>query len=130
MKTWAAKQLVLDIARPMLHVIKSQKWSNRASADLLACTSRVKGVPFYFDSHNNCQITPRDIGFGLYTLRNDIETHGTTRPLLELAAFLGIQRFRPTPIREKKLLRFTLWQVPRSSRSRKCGRFRPVAFAQ
>jgi CRISPR-associated protein Csb3 len=35
------------------------------------------------------------------------------RPLLELAAFLGIQRFRPRIIAEKKLL-FTLWPIPLS----------------
>jgi CRISPR-associated protein Csb3 len=112
MKTWAAKQLVLDIARPMLRVIKEQRWSENATPDVLTRTARVEGVPFYFDSHNNCQSTPRDTGFGLYTLRNDIDTQGSTRPLLELAAFLGMQRFRPGIIAEKRLLCFSLWPIP------------------
>jgi CRISPR-associated protein Csb3 len=112
MKTWAAKQLVLDIARPMLRVIREQRWSERVTPDVLTRTAAVKGVPFYFDSHNNHQSTPRDIGFGLYALRNDIKTRENTRPLLELAAFLGIQRFRPTIIAEKRLLCFSLWRIP------------------
>lgn len=112
MKTWAAKQLVLDIARPMLHVLKSQEWSKGSASEVLTRTGRVDGVPFYFDSHSNCQSTPRDTGFGLYTLRHEIETQGNTRPLLELAAFLGIQRFRPAILAESRRLRFSLWPIP------------------
>lgn len=112
MKTWAAKQLVLEIARPMLRILKDQNWSATATTDLLTRTARVKSVPFYFDSHNNCQSTPRDTGFGLYTLRNDIATQGNVRPLLELMAFLGIQRFRPCATANKKLLSFSLWSTP------------------
>ena len=112
MKTWAAKQLVLDIARPMLCALKALRSDESAAADVLSRTARVEGVPFYFDSHNNCQSTPRDTGFGLYTLRSDVETKGNTRPLLELAAFLGIQRFRPAFITEKRLFRFSLWPIP------------------
>src|SRR5207249_2824690 len=88
------------------------KWSASATVDVLTRTAHVEGVPFYFDSHNNCQSTPRDTGFGLYTLRNDIATQGNTRPLLELAAFLGIQRFRPAISADKKLFYFSLWPIP------------------
>jgi CRISPR-associated protein Csb3 len=112
MKTWAAKQLVLEIARPLLRAINAQKWSESATPDVLSRRARVEGVPFYFDSHNNCQSTPRDTGFGLYTLRNDIDTQGNTRPLLELGAFVGIQRFRPGVIAEKRLLCYSLWPIP------------------
>jgi CRISPR-associated protein Csb3 len=114
MKTWAAKQLVLEIARPMLSAIRVQKWSDNATPDVLTRTARVGGVPFYFDSNNNGQTTPRDTGFGLYTLRNDIDTQGNTRPLLELAAFLGLQRFRPGIVPGKRLLCFSLWSIPLS----------------
>src|SRR5262245_57445130 len=112
MKTWAAKQLVLDIARPMLRVLKEQKWGEDAGEDVLTRTTRVEGVPFYFDSHSNCQSTARDTGFGLYTLRNDIDTSGKARPLLELAAFMGIQRFRPAFVEEQNLLCYSLWPIP------------------
>ncbi len=112
MKTWAAKQLVLNIARPMLRVIKEQNWSDTPSADVISRTAKVEGVPFYFDSHNNCQVTPRDTGFGLYTLRNDIQTESNTRPLLELLAFLGLQRCRPRRVEKSELIRYTTWATP------------------
>lgn len=111
MKTWAAKQLVLHMARPMLDVLRKEEWHKTVSDDVLTRTATVEGIPFYFDAHNNWQSTPRDTGFGLYTLRDDIETRGSTRPLLELAAFLGIQRFRPAVLSEKRLLAFSLWPL-------------------
>lgn len=112
MKTWAAKQMVLDVARPMLRAVKDGKWHEDATRDVLTRTAYVAGVPFYFDAHSNCQSTPRDLGFGLYTLRNDIDTQGNARPLLELACFLGLQRFRPAVVTGTKLLRYSLWPVP------------------
>lgn len=112
LKTWAAKQLVLGMARPMLRIITDQRWSDSATTDILSRTTPVDAVPFYFDAHNNWQSTPRDVGIGLYTLRNVIKTQEYTRPLLELAAFLGIQRFRPAFVAEKNLLCFTLWPTP------------------
>lgn len=110
MKTWAAKQLVVEIARPLLRSFASVAWGDSAD-DCINRTSEFEGVPFYFDSHNNSQNTPRDTGFGLYTLRNEIRTRANTRPLLELAAFVGLQRFRPTLERLRKSHRFTLWPV-------------------
>jgi CRISPR-associated protein Csb3 len=112
MKTWAAKQLVLDIARPMLRSLREMKWVNSSINDCLSRTAKVEGLPFYFDSDNNSQNTPRDTGFGLYTLRNEIKTQAHTRPLLELAAFLGVQRFRPALVTGEKLFRFSLWPIP------------------
>jgi CRISPR-associated protein Csb3 len=109
MKTWAAKQLVLDIARPMLTVIRAEKWWEHPGADVLTRTARVDGVPFYFDADTNWQSTPRDVGFGLYNLRNFIDTAGNARPLLELAAFVGIQRFRPDRIADGGRLGYSLW---------------------
>jgi CRISPR-associated protein Csb3 len=112
MKTWAAKQLVLDMARSMLQSLKTITWTRATIQTCLNQAAEVEGVSFYFDSHNNSQNTPRDTGFGLYTLRNEIATQGNTRPLLELAAFLGIQRFRPTWVRDERVFRFSLWPSP------------------
>jgi CRISPR-associated protein Csb3 len=112
MKTWAAKQLVLDMARPMNRAMRSPKWREGVADDALTRPANVDAVPFYFDAHANWQSTPRDVGFGLYTLRNDIKTDGNTRPLLELAAFFGIQRFRPATKPGKKLLIYTTWPIP------------------
>jgi CRISPR-associated protein Csb3 len=69
-------------------------------------------VPFYFDSHNNSQNTPRDTGFGLYTLRNQLASQDNTRPLLELAAFIGIQRFRPVWRQDRRAYCFNVWPIP------------------
>ena len=111
MKTWAAKQLVLDIARPLLRTLANFTWDEATASDCIKRTAAVDGLPFYFDSHNNSQSTPRDTGFGLYTLRNEIKTQASTRPLLELAAFIGIQRFRPALTQGKMQFRFSLWPV-------------------
>jgi CRISPR-associated protein Csb3 len=111
MKTWAAKQLVLEIARPLLRSFANLKWDDSAMNDCIKRTAEGDGLPFYFDSHNNSQNTPRDTGFGLYTLRNEIKTQANTRPLLELAAFVGIQRFRPAAAQAKKSFRFSLWPI-------------------
>jgi CRISPR-associated protein Csb3 len=111
MKTWAAKQLVLEIARPLLRSLASLAWNDCAVDHCIRRTAEVDGLPFYFDSHNNSQNTPRDTGFGLYTMRNDIKTQANTRPLLELAAFVGIQRFRPVATQAKRIFRFSLWPV-------------------
>lgn len=110
LKTWAAKQLVLDIARPLLNSLNNINWTEDSLGDCLSRTTEVKGLPFYFDSDNNSQGTPRDTGFGLYALRNQIAAKANTRPLLELAAFFGIQRFRPRITSGDRQLRFVLWR--------------------
>ena len=112
MKTWAAKQFILEIARPLLRSFAILAWNEATASDCIRRTAPVDGLHFYFDSHNNSQSTPRDTGFGLYTLRNEIKTQTNTRPLLELAAFVGIQRFRPALAKGKKQFRFCLWPVP------------------
>lgn len=112
MKTWAAKQLILEIARPLLRSFATLAWDESNVAECLSHIAPVDGLHFYFDSHNNSQSTPRDTGFGLYTLRNEIKTQTSTRPLLELAAFVGIQRFRPALAQGRKQFRFSLWAIP------------------
>lgn len=112
LKTWAAKQLVLDIARPLLRALGGLTWDDEHFASCLSRTAEVAGLPFYFDSDNNSQNTPRDTGFGLYTLRNEVKTQSRTRPLLELGAFFGIQRFRPMIDAKEKRPQFALWRLP------------------
>ncbi|MGH7134178.1 MAG: hypothetical protein ACREHD_00475, partial [Pirellulales bacterium] len=76
--------------------------------DVLLRKATVDGLPFYFDSDANSQNTPRDAGFGTYTLRNLIDKRESTRPLLELCAFLGMQRFRPF-VGPERVFRFNVW---------------------
>ncbi len=110
LKTWAAKQFVLEIARPLLRSVK-MIGATEPLDDILLRTAEVDGLPFYFDSDANSQNTPRDTGFGLYTLKNVIQKRESTRPLLELCAFLGIQRFRPF-VGPERVLRFNIWSLP------------------
>jgi CRISPR-associated protein Csb3 len=112
LKTWAAKQFVLEMARSLLQGVKRIAWNEPPITSCLVRTGEVDAVPFYFDSHNNSQATARDTGFGLYTMRHDIKTSANTRPLLELAAFLGIQRFRPAAAQSQRAFRFVLWPTP------------------
>ena len=68
MKTWAAKQFVLKIARPLLRSL-AQISSEQPLEDMFNLTADVDGLPFYFDSTSNSQNTARDLGFSLYDLR-------------------------------------------------------------
>lgn len=111
LKTWAAKQFVLGIGRPLLRSVKTI-CTGEPFDDILFRTAKVDGLPFYFDSDANSQNTPRDTGFGLYALRNLIKTRESTRPLLELCAFLGMQRFRPSIDRSERVFRFDVWSMP------------------
>lgn len=111
LKTWAAKQFVLEILRPLLCALRSIV-THEPFEGILQRTANVKGLPFYFDSEAYSQNTPRDIGFGLYTLREVIGTRETTRPALEVFAFLGMQRFRPEALAPEGIFRFNVWSVP------------------
>lgn len=113
MKTWAAKQFVLEIARP-LHQALSGIAESELPGDILNHTGSIEGLPFYFDAAVNSQNTPRDTGFGLYALRNIIRTQDAVRPALELLAFLGLQRFRPFVASSGREFRYACWPTPLS----------------
>lgn len=113
MKTWAAKQFVLEIARP-LHQALSGIVESEPLGDILNHTGSIEGLPFYFDAAVNSQNTPRDTGFGLYALRNVVRTHDAVRPALELLAFLGLQRFRPLVASSGREFRYSCWPTPLS----------------
>lgn len=112
LKTWAAKQFVLEIARPLLDGVG--KIEPRASEDVLSRATAVTGLPFYFDSESNSQNTPRDTGFGLYTMRNKIRTRDAIRPLVELGALIGLQRCRPLRMGREAAFQYSTWTVPLS----------------
>ncbi|MEO2092141.1 MAG: type I-U CRISPR-associated protein Cas8c [Gemmataceae bacterium] len=108
LKTWAAKQLVLDIARPMLEVIGKMTWTDESPSPCLKAVAKWPGLPFYFDAANNTQNTPRDNGFAPGT----VKSAPNDRPLVELLTFIGLQRFRPDRPENSDLIRYTLWPVP------------------
>jgi len=68
LKTWAAKQFVLEIARPLLRSLPGI-CAEECFQHILHHTAKVEALPFYFDSDVNSQNTPRDIGFALYCMK-------------------------------------------------------------
>lgn len=108
MKTWAAKQFVLEIARPMLAAIGQMKWTDETPSQCLNDVTKLKGLPFYYDSANNTQNTPRDYGVAPAALKSV----PIDRPLIELLTFIAIQRFRPFRALKSELLQYSLWSIP------------------
>jgi CRISPR-associated protein Csb3 len=111
MKTWAAKQFVLEIARPMLEAIGNAEWTDESPSRCLNKIAKLSGLPFYFDGANNTQSTPRDYGVAPYAVKQS----STDRPLIELLTFFALQRFRPYRPAKSELIRYSLWHVPLSA---------------
>lgn len=108
MKTWAAKQRVLTIARAMQSPLQTVGWSDLTGDVCLTRAVTVEALPFYFDSGLSGQGSALDAGFSFDALGFKMPF----RPLLELAAFVGLQRFRPAQVPGRKRFRFCLWSTP------------------
>lgn len=108
-KTWAGQQSVVDIARGMKAAIVNGSWRSAAPHDWLSLSVVGECLPFNFDSALGGMGADRDIGFSLDPLK---EIRVRIRPLLELAAFVGLQRFRPARIDRNNRFQFSLWSVP------------------
>jgi CRISPR-associated protein Csb3 len=107
LKTWAAKQMVVEMAQNMLSVIRVAEWSKSPNPDALFQSVQGDSLPFNFDSDLSGQGSARDTGFSADTL----SLKSTFRPLLELIAFIGLQRFHPTPMKDDRFC-FSLWSIP------------------
>jgi CRISPR-associated protein Csb3 len=101
-KTWAAKQMVAEMAQGMLAATSQQPDPSN-----LFPPTNAKCLPFNFDSDLSGQGAARDTGFSADTLGLSSEF----RPLLELLAFIGLQRFRPVETKDERF-RFSAWAVP------------------
>ncbi len=108
LKTWAAKQFVLSIARPLLSAIRTTAWTERGLDNCLTTTAKISGLPFYFDAANNTQNTPRD--FGVSTA--DVKMAPSDRPLVELLTFIALQRYRPSRQSQSDLIQYAIWKSP------------------
>ena len=108
LKTWAAKQFVLEIARPLLAVAGQVSWTDESPSPCLTTTAKLSGLPFYFDAANNAQNTPRDFGVSPSAMKQA----PSDRPLLELLAYFGMQRFRPHRPLKSEVMRYTAWSIP------------------
>jgi CRISPR-associated protein Csb3 len=110
-KTWAGQQSVLDIARAMHGGLSNAQVANEST---FWNTARRVGLPFYFDSDLGAQGSALDIGFIFDPLSGSELTRieGTSRPALELLAFIGLQRFRPREIVGKNRFVYVAWPWP------------------
>jgi CRISPR-associated protein Csb3 len=92
LKTWAAKQLVAEMAGRMFSVVRREIGRWREPTCEVFFESNDDSLPFNFDSDLCRTGNARDAGFSADTLG----LKSSYRPLLELLAFVGFQRFRPT----------------------------------
>ena len=106
LKTWAAKQLVLDMARGLLTAFRSTGPVEGSTYDGVFRPLVMKTLPFNVDSDMSGRGSARDAGFFMNP------SLMPTRPLLELCAFVGLQRFRPTVVPRENLFLYSLWPIP------------------
>ncbi|MGH9344758.1 MAG: type I-G CRISPR-associated protein Cas8g2 [Terriglobia bacterium] len=107
-KTWAGKQFVLDLVRGLQAPIGSDAWFSLPMAEWLNQASSDRNLPLYFDSDIGGQSSSRDAGFSMDTL----EIRSRTKPLTELAALVGLQRFRPYPANRGDSFCYVQWTEP------------------
>jgi CRISPR-associated protein Csb3 len=110
-KTWAGRQSVLDIATSMKDALKNPAWRNEGC---LTFTVTKCGLPFNFDSDLGGQGGAIDVGFSFDPLAGSALTRieSSARPALELLAFIGLQRFRPSEIKGENRFHYTAWNRP------------------
>lgn len=113
-KTWAGQQSVIDIACAMKSAIEALEFRNRAPEDWLSYSVSGYGLPFNFDSDLGAQGGAIDVGFSFDPLAGSALTRieSSARPALELLAFIGLQRFRPTEIKGENRFLYTAWNQP------------------
>lgn len=107
-KTWAGQQSVIDIARAMQQSVASLDLTSCSSGEWLTQKSEGGGVPFNFDSMLGGQGSDRDVGFS----RDPLQISTAIRPLVELLAFVGLQRFRPNTTQARNHYRYVAWGRP------------------
>jgi CRISPR-associated protein Csb3 len=108
LKTWAGKQFISDIVRGMQAPLRSDTWKRLSSSEWLRGSCNDRSLPFYFDSDIGSHSSSIDVGFSL----DSLDMRGRTRPLIELAAFIGLQRFRPAEYRSEGTFGFCTWTEP------------------
>ena len=92
---------------------------------ILAVGNRADCLPFNFDADLGSIGGDRDVGFSFDPLKNiNIDVNIQIRPLFELLAFVGLQRFRPMRVRSENRFRYSLWfdcLVPELAAAAACG---------
>lgn len=104
-KTWAGKQFAIDLIRGMQRPLHSNSWKTLTPDQWLNEPTDDRSLPFYFDADIGGQSSSIDVGFSL----DSLDMRSRTRPLTELAAFVGLQRFRPQPDRANESFTYMAW---------------------
>lgn len=113
LKTWAAKQLILHIVRPLRSGVK-RITQGPPDEGILQRSAPLDGLPLFFDAHAQSQSTALDMGFSTYDLRHVIKEGNSIKPALELLAFIGLQRFRISFRPTVEAFCFNVWSIPLS----------------
>lgn len=104
-KTWAGQQSVIDIATAMKVSLESVEFIASPSERWFFQRSNDGSVSFNFDAMLGSQGSDRDVGFS----RDPLQIPTTSRPLVELLAFVGLQRCRPAVSQERNRYRYSIW---------------------
>ena len=107
LKTWAAKQMVSEMASVMMVAIQRDLVENHPVDGKLFHPMQDDSLPFNFDSDLCRTGNARDAGFSADTLNLKSEY----QPLLEILSFIGLQRFRPQTTEKQKQLTYCAWSV-------------------
>ena len=110
-KTWAGQQSVIDIATAMHEAVRDH-YADIPPDRWLGHSVVNPSLPFNFDSNLSTQSSALDVGFSFDPLKGVLDTKSRVRPLLELAAFVGLQRFRPVAVPGENKYRFWIWAIP------------------
>jgi CRISPR-associated protein Csb3 len=108
LKTWAAKQMVAEMTDQMFSIVRQEIPHQSASERELFFESNDDSLPFNFDSDLCRTGNARDAGFSADTLG----LKSSYRPLLELLAFIALQRFQPASVSDGQLFIYCTWGVP------------------
>ena len=106
LKTWAAKQLIAGMASRMFSIVREEIDRRAVRECELFFESNDDSLPFNFDSDLCRSGNARDAGFSADTLG----LKSRYRPLLELLAFIGLQRFRPASVGQA--FTYYTWAIP------------------
>jgi len=107
-KTWAGQQSVLDIASNMKRLVKECDLNRIPPEELLFWTRNGDSVPFNFDSDLGGVGSDLDVGFSFDPLKIQVQI----RPIIEILAFIGLQRFRPSFDEARSCYTYSIWFTP------------------
>jgi CRISPR-associated protein Csb3 len=103
-KTWAGQQSIIDIVTDLRGLIPEPK-----GPDWFRPGELSESVPLNFDSNLGGAGTDVDVGFSFDPLK-PIGLRVGMRPTIELLAFVGLQRFRPTMLDVG--FEYGVWEAP------------------